>query len=441
MRVDAASRTGTHGKTRGRIQGGRLASHGAARAAPGSRNGGGLGLPRRRLAGGRADGAREPRADRLGAGTTAERRRVGRGRRLAGVAIQRPDGSVGDLGGTEEAPCWPTPYGVILWGVLGGYEPQRSRRACGLAAPPGGQGDPRERRPRARIVGHDPTLIGWPWVADTHSWLEPTALAILALRREGRGDHPRVREGVRLIADRAIVDGGWNYGNKAAFGHALRPQPAPTGLALLALAPERHPHDDRRQGDPLHLRQPDPGRQHAGPGVARMGRRFGLFAPGVEEPAERRRTGSRSPRTRRPAAPTPRPGCRSCSWPGAIVLWNSSPGTARAREVTVDDARNMLKRRAFLTGAGAVAAGGLGAKRTRLHDRNESASLRAEVFIASAASYYGSTSKGEDPRRGLVELGLGSRCLGIAGQVGPAQAEPGRTQPWPLPRSTPTRQP
>jgi hypothetical protein len=86
------------------------------------------------------------------------------------------------------------------------------------------------------IIGHDPTLIGWPWVEGTHSWLEPTAMAILALRREGLGDHPRVARGVDLILDRAIEGGGWNYGNKAVFGRPLRPQPGPTGIALLALA-------------------------------------------------------------------------------------------------------------------------------------------------------------------------------------------------------------
>jgi hypothetical protein len=86
------------------------------------------------------------------------------------------------------------------------------------------------------IVGHDTMLVGWPWVAGTHSWLEPTAMAVLALRRVGSSSHPRVDEGYRLIRDRAIATGGWNYGNKAAFGHPLRPQPAPTGLALLALA-------------------------------------------------------------------------------------------------------------------------------------------------------------------------------------------------------------
>src|SRR5205823_2982446 len=62
------------------------------------------------------------------------------------------------------------------------------------------------------------------------------ALAVLALRGEGLGDHPRVLEGLRLIRDRALTSGGWNYGNVSTFGRELRPQPGPTGLALLALA-------------------------------------------------------------------------------------------------------------------------------------------------------------------------------------------------------------
>ena len=86
------------------------------------------------------------------------------------------------------------------------------------------------------MIGHDPNLVGWPWVEATHSWLEPTALAILALCRGGLAEHPRVKAGVDLILDRALEAGGWNYGNKAVFGTELRPQPGPTGLALLALA-------------------------------------------------------------------------------------------------------------------------------------------------------------------------------------------------------------
>ncbi len=58
----------------------------------------------------------------------------------------------------------------------------------------------------------------------------------MALRREGLDAHPRVRDGIRLLIDRAIPTGGWNYGNSKVFGRCLRPQPGPTALALLALA-------------------------------------------------------------------------------------------------------------------------------------------------------------------------------------------------------------
>ena len=84
--------------------------------------------------------------------------------------------------------------------------------------------------------GHDPRLPAGPGSTGTHSWLEPTAMAVLALRRAGQAGHQRTRDGERLIRDRAIRSGGWNYGNSTVFGADLRPQPAPTGLALLALA-------------------------------------------------------------------------------------------------------------------------------------------------------------------------------------------------------------
>jgi hypothetical protein len=151
--------------------------------------------------------------------------------RLAG--LQRPDGSLG-ISADHPKPGWATPYGILVWKVLALDEPRCVRAAAWLLRHKG-KPIPREDDPD-RIVGHDTTLIGWPWVDGTHSWLEPTALAILALGTEGFDDHPRVREGLNLIRDRAIPDGGWNYGNKSAFGRPLRPQPGPTGLALLALA-------------------------------------------------------------------------------------------------------------------------------------------------------------------------------------------------------------
>ena len=61
-------------------------------------------------------------------------------------------------------------------------------------------------------------------------------MAILALNRLSLHDHARVDEGMLIITDRALAHGGWNPGGKAVFGRELRPQPGPTGIALLALA-------------------------------------------------------------------------------------------------------------------------------------------------------------------------------------------------------------
>ena len=87
-------------------------------------------------------------------------------------------------------------------------------------------------------IGHNGQLIGWPWVLGTHSWQEPSAWSVLALKSLGQTNHPRTREGVRLLVDRLLSTGGCNFGNTTVLGQKLRPQVEPTGLALLALAGE-----------------------------------------------------------------------------------------------------------------------------------------------------------------------------------------------------------
>jgi len=88
---------------------------------------------------------------------------------------------------------------------------------------------------RSEPDGHDPTLVGWPWVIGTHSWIEPTALAVLALRAAGHGSHTRTREAVRLLNDRLLPGGGCNYGNTVVLGQELLPHLQPTAIALIAL--------------------------------------------------------------------------------------------------------------------------------------------------------------------------------------------------------------
>jgi hypothetical protein len=147
------------------------------------------------------------------------------------ATIQRSDGAVG-LSSTHRTPEWPTPYALLLWSILGRYSSPMARAKAWLLDH---QGIVFEKPPGSPL-GHDTTIAGWSWVEQTHSWLEPTAMSVLALRRSNEADHPRVKEGISLILDRAIPDGGWNFGNNIVFGRSLRPKPAPTGMALLALS-------------------------------------------------------------------------------------------------------------------------------------------------------------------------------------------------------------
>jgi uncharacterized protein (DUF362 family) len=95
--------------------------------------------------------------------------------------------------------------------------------------------DPRAYR---RDFDIDPELVGWPWTEGTFSWTEPTSWACLALRRAGFGQHPRVREGLRLLVDRTFDDGGVNSGNRRVFGRLTEPVPSTSAVMLLAFAGE-----------------------------------------------------------------------------------------------------------------------------------------------------------------------------------------------------------
>lgn len=175
---------------------------------------------------------------------------------------QNPDGSWG-VTAEQRRPCWPT--GWVVWTL---WEAARLRRGDGGAVSDPTTPSranllgPNSRRITAavdraidwllrtagrpihnaeddgRFVGHDTRLQGWPWVDTTHSWVEPTAMALLALRRAGRRNHPRYDEAVRLLLDRQLPHGGWNYGNTTVLGNTLRPHVQPSGMALWALADE-----------------------------------------------------------------------------------------------------------------------------------------------------------------------------------------------------------
>lgn len=149
------------------------------------------------------------------------------------ASLQVRDGSIG-VRSDLPTPTWTTPYALLTFSALTGYAEARRRAVHWLLQVKGTQIPLSPENPQNTM------LQGWPWVLETHSWLEPTAWAVLALRHENLARNTRVQEGLMVIRDRAIVtqegQGGWNYGNKSVLGTTLRPQPAPTGLALMALA-------------------------------------------------------------------------------------------------------------------------------------------------------------------------------------------------------------
>ena len=153
------------------------------------------------------------------------------------VDRQADDGSV-SVGSAQSSPCWPTSLALLVWQTV------QSADQSNLYAGPIDRAldwaiqDTGRTHARRDWVGHDTLLVGWSWAANTHSWLEPTAMFVLALKAAGAADHRRTREAVTLLVDRLLPAGGCNYGNTIVLGQTLLPHVQPTGLVMMALADE-----------------------------------------------------------------------------------------------------------------------------------------------------------------------------------------------------------
>jgi hypothetical protein len=133
---------------------------------------------------------------------------------------------------THPASYWPTPLAILAWQDSASCREAQQRAIRFLLETTG------FHFPRTSDVpsAHDTLLKGWPWVGDTHSWVEPTAMGIMALKTTRHEHHDRVKEAVRMVLDRQLPHGGWNYGNTHVFGKELHPMPESTGAALAGLA-------------------------------------------------------------------------------------------------------------------------------------------------------------------------------------------------------------
>lgn len=170
--------------------------------------------------------------------------------------LQQPDGSLG-IDEANRRPPWPSGWALLAWqtGLASlqskssdGQATAKSTAERQSAAARWSESAQRAVRwilasrgrehPRSEYFGHDPTIQAWPWTEQTQSWVQPTAMHLLALKRSGLAAHPRCREAVAMLLDRMLPEGGWNYGNTVVLGATLGPHVEPTGLALAALAGE-----------------------------------------------------------------------------------------------------------------------------------------------------------------------------------------------------------
>ncbi|MFO0899038.1 MAG: hypothetical protein U0836_16560 [Pirellulales bacterium] len=158
------------------------------------------------------------------------------------LAAQAPDGGLPVVAGQTD-PRWPTSLAVAAWRTAASrglpeklaYEQAAARGLARLGEIAG------TSMPRIAHLGHDSTLVGWPWAEGTHSWSDPTALALVAFKVSGQGAAPRASEAARLLIDRLLPEGGCNYGNTTVLGQLLRPHVEPSGWAALALVGETDP--------------------------------------------------------------------------------------------------------------------------------------------------------------------------------------------------------
>ncbi len=146
-------------------------------------------------------------------------------------AQQQPNGCVLAHKGMPNS-GWPTSLAVLAWSLSGGHD---DAIAQGLAWIEGAKG---ESLPDEGLFGHDTTLVAWSWIGETHSWIEPTAFHLMALKATGHRDSERANEALQLLRDRQLDDGGCNYGNTTVLGTTLRPHLQPSGIALAALRGE-----------------------------------------------------------------------------------------------------------------------------------------------------------------------------------------------------------
>jgi len=140
---------------------------------------------------------------------------------------------------------WSSTFAIVALTVMGSLGPQLQRGVQWLLAQKGQTASWRETlryrwAPQTMPSLLNPSLQGWSWVPYSASWVEPTAYALIALKKlrpflDNGHIRGRIHQGELLLYDRMCDSGGWNYGNKRVLGEILSPYPDTTAVTLVAL--------------------------------------------------------------------------------------------------------------------------------------------------------------------------------------------------------------
>jgi hypothetical protein len=153
-------------------------------------------------------------------------------------AAQRSDGGWG-INPRDKQSGWQTAWALLAL-AHADVEGKAVERGIAwlLTVGPSEEGDDEPTERYDRILEIDPNLRGWPWRPGEASWVEPTALSMLALQAVPSSEQIRVclNQSVTYLHDRRCQGGGWNVGNPMMFGRALPARAHPTAWVLLALA-------------------------------------------------------------------------------------------------------------------------------------------------------------------------------------------------------------
>jgi Squalene-hopene cyclase C-terminal domain/Prenyltransferase and squalene oxidase repeat len=150
---------------------------------------------------------------------------------------QHGDGGWGFSAADAES-GWQTAWALLALEHEGEGDGARARGAnwlLGTILPELTAQELKEAREKLSIDGG---LYGWPWRRGEASWVEPTALSMLALITvpQTATIQARLDMATRYLVDRRCGEGGWNFGNPVMLGAALPPRAYPTAWALLSLA-------------------------------------------------------------------------------------------------------------------------------------------------------------------------------------------------------------